>query len=324
MINISFSFFRLSEKVIEVDPVFCKLLIPVSLCSQEDQEIKDITVLTQDKPPNNKGSNQEITEILLFLKRIKDKSCYARRIDTDKLIITLKVQCSTKKKKGFGSPVCRHSFPPIFSEWRDFVNKVEFHCAYDIKEPLDFFLAQFPKIEILSLTKVFTTFPQQLSNLNSETIVQLELKSDFFGNGAYFDINAATDFGLPNLKYLSLIGKNCLLYDEILDLYGSQLVGLNYLVSDSENSREREFPDLKYLCYSCRTADMPWFCPNLEFICLTYNSPVIQELPNLQYLAYTMAGPFITEVVRTNKHERMDLYLMGNNYNLPPTNYVEG
>ncbi len=323
LIKLLFRFCRLSEKIIEVDPVFCKLLIPVSLCSREDHEIKDITAFTQNKPPNTEGKEQGVTQILLFLKSIEKKPSYARRIETAKLLISLKVQCSTKKKKGFSSPICVHAFPPIFSEWKDFVHKVEFHCAYDILEPIDFLLAQFPKLEILSLTKVFSSSPQQLSNLNSQTLVQLELKSDFFGNGAYYDINAATDFGLPNLKYLSLIGKNCFLYDEILERYGGQLVGLNYLISDSANTEEREFLNLKYLCYSCRT-DLPWFCPNLEFISLTYNSPVLQELPKLKYLAYTMAVPFITEVIRTNKQEHINLYLMGSNYNLPPQNYCEG
>ncbi len=285
--------------MVEVDATFGKFTIPI-----------------HDDADNNH-------ETISVLANIEDKPSFAARKESGRLFITIKFDFYTPPN------FPKLSFPDIFNNWRENVNKIEFAKPYGVKESMSCLLSNFPNIEALIVKKVDQNTYKQLCNLKNATLEQLSVNMEFFKDTVLFDNKIEKDLYLPKLQYLSLNGKNNLLYETLLNNYGSQLVGLEYIVNDEINYDdndddkslpEREFNNLQFLNFHCVTKSN-WKLSNLQFLILPFNCTLDTNLPNIEYLVSRCDDDFINELIRKNKQKSLEILLINGNNLLSTERY---
>ena len=276
--------------MVEIDATFGKFTIPV------------------DDDPDNP---QEITHVL---HNIGDKTSFAARKETGRLRITIKINLSSS------SNLSKLSLPVIFENWMENVRKIEFSYPYDVKESLSSLMNNFPNIEALILKNVNQNTYKHLCNIKNENLEQLSVNMDFFKDTVLLDNRIKKDFCLPKLKYLSLNGKNNLLYEAILNKYDSQLEGLEYIVNDEINyydddessTYSRQFYNLQFLNFH-GVKKTNWTLPNLQFLILPFNCLLNTNVPNMKYLVAPNDVNFINEIIRKNKRKSLEILILNGN-----------
>ena len=224
--------FRLSEEVVEFDTVFDKLKVPLRYECEK---------FTED----------EKVDIAKILEKIEQKPSFLKKRKSGKLRLTIFIKCSKDK--------CMHSVPPFLSSWKENVTNIIFNCSFNVhRENINAMIKKYPNITALSFHNLGHGVYKHLCKLESKTLLQLKLK-----NLSYI-MNPSEDFSvdLPNLKYLSLAGKQCSLFQNFLHKFSPSLLALS---NDIEwcSLVNFHFPQLQYL-YTAN--GLPETCPNLEFL----------------------------------------------------------
>jgi hypothetical protein len=109
----------LSELLVNCDPAFGRLTIPVFWCTKYPLNVKYVESI---------------------LEKIADKPSFAKRKEMNKLHITVKVFCNKSENEQ-----CQHKFPTIFKEWKDCIVRIEFEGFSDAhEESLNSLMERFP------------------------------------------------------------------------------------------------------------------------------------------------------------------------------------
>ena len=198
-----------------------------------------------------KYTEDEKVDIARILEKIERKPSFRKKRKSGKLQLTIYIKCSGSK--------CTHSVPPFLSEWSKSITNIVFNCSFNVhKEPINAMLKKYPNMTALSFHDLGHGVYTHLCKLESATLVQLKLK-----NSAYF-MKPTEEFkvNLPNLKYLSLAGKDCSLFQNIIRKFSPSLLAFSYDV-DWSSLNHLEFPRLQYL-YTF--GGLPKICGNLEFL----------------------------------------------------------
>ena len=165
--------------------------------------------------------------------------------------MTINIKCAKNK--------CLHSVPPFISDWSRNITNIVFNCSVNVhKEPINAMLKKYPNMTALTFHNLGHGVYTDLCKLESASLIQLKLK-----NSAYF-MKPTDDFGvnLPNLKFLSLAGRNCSLFEEMLNKFSPSLLAFSNEV-EWFSLMHLEFPQLQYL-YTFN--GFPQTCCNLEFL----------------------------------------------------------
>ena len=116
----------MSELLVNCDPAFGKLIIPVFWCTKYPLNVKYVESI---------------------LEKIADKPSFAKRRELNKLQITVQVFCNKSENEQ-----CQHRFPTIFKKWKDCIVRIEFEGFSDAdEESLSSLMERFPKALALDI-----------------------------------------------------------------------------------------------------------------------------------------------------------------------------